>query len=128
MLFASILSLVLMADEPKTAIQAVSDANDALRNYGDGHTGNNADFIASLRATVLPVDLLSFKGQAMADFNLLTWTSLSEKNNSHYEIFKAAGNSDFQLLGSVSGAGDSNKAIDYSYKDYNVKISETTYY
>ena len=69
--------------------------------------------------TVLPVSLSRFTAKKVNNAVNLTWTTSSESNNSHFEILHSVNGIDFKVLGKVSGAGNSNKILNYLYTDYN---------
>ena len=72
-------------------------------------------------ATVLPVELTSFKGKAdEVNSNVsLTWTTDSETNSSHFVLEKSAEGSRFEPIGIVEsfGNGNSNTPQTYSFND-----------
>jgi hypothetical protein len=69
---------------------------------------------------VLPIELISFKGNITGEKNInLVWQTSSEKNNSHFIIYKSGDGINFSELGKVSGAGNSNIILDYNLHDLN---------
>lgn len=75
----------------------------------------------------LPVELLSFIGEAKEDYNLLSWTTASEINNSGFEIQRSGDGKDYNKLGFVTGAGNSSSTKEYSFKDSD-NINGVLYY
>ncbi len=68
---------------------------------------------------VLPVALNSFGGKKEGDRIRLNWSTASEKNNSHFEVYRSEGK-DFQRpIAIIPGAGDAQTASTYSYIDNN---------
>jgi hypothetical protein len=67
----------------------------------------------------LPVSLLSFTAARSANDIVLNWKTASETNNDHFTIERSPDNKTFETLGSVKGAGNSSKTIDYRYSDKN---------
>ena len=49
----------------------------------------------------VPVTLMSFEGFRRGEENTLLWTTASEINNSHFEIQRKVGSSDFETIGIV---------------------------
>lgn len=66
----------------------------------------------------LPVELISFTGQNKDEHNLLKWTTGSEINSDYFEIQKSENGFDFQTIGMAKGAGNSNREINYEFRDY----------
>jgi hypothetical protein len=70
--------------------------------------------------TILDVDLISFDVVDVNELAKLNWVVSSEKNNSHYIIEKSKnGYDDFELVGTIYGAGNSNAKKTYEFTDYN---------
>jgi len=66
------------------------------------------------------VELLSFNGEANKGYNLLSWTTASETNNSGFEIQRSANRDEFSSIGFVTGAGNSTSIKEYSFKDSDI--------
>lgn len=75
----------------------------------------------------LPVNLSNFKTECSDNQNIISWQTLSEKNNLGFEIEKSYNGEEFFKIGFVSGNGNSNTNIKYSYIDKNSTI-KTAYY
>ena len=67
---------------------------------------------------IVPIELLNFSGEVQQAGNLLKWTTLTEINNSHFNLMRSVDGTNFVKITTVQGAGNSNKAIDYSFMDY----------
>lgn len=63
----------------------------------------------------LPVELTSFESHCSEDELELTWQTISEYNNDHFEVQHAADGVTFETLALVSGAGHSIEEINYSF-------------
>lgn len=70
----------------------------------------------------LPIELADFKGynEAADGVNHLSWTTLSELNNSHFIIEKSSDGFNYAAVSSVQGAGTSNMPIVYELIDRSV--------
>lgn len=79
----------------------------AATSYGD----DNCIF----QPVVLPIELYSFNGEIINNESYLQWTTLSEYNFSHFELFHATDNSTFTKIGSVSAAGNSMESQNYRF-------------
>jgi len=68
--------------------------------------------------TVLPVELINFKGTLWDNGDIrLTWQTVSELNNDHFEIERSIDGDTFKYLGAVTGAGTSKSLLNYSFVD-----------
>lgn len=77
--------------------------------------------------TTTPVKLLSFTGKEVSNGVRLNWSTASEQNNSHYEIYRSVDGQHFTNLGSVKGNGTTNEILNYSFTDLS-PLSGTAYY
>ncbi|MFN3405643.1 MAG: glycosyl hydrolase [Cytophagaceae bacterium] len=90
-------------------------------NFTDGRSFNvPADTIITFKVCdeTLPVNLITFNGQANKNFNKLKWCSASEENFSHYEIEKSINGKDFYKLTAVNGKGGKVQN-EYVFDDFN---------
>ncbi len=67
----------------------------------------------NLTPVVLPVDLYSFTGEIQHNQSYLYWSTLSEYNFSHFVIYHATNKLDFNKIGKVNAAGNSQFKQDY---------------
>jgi len=77
--------------------------------------------------TTTPVKLLSFTGKEATNGVRLNWSTASEQNNSHYEVYRSADGQSFTKIGSVKGNGTTNEVLNYSFTDLS-PLSGTAYY
>ncbi|MFY0643605.1 MAG: T9SS type A sorting domain-containing protein [Bacteroidia bacterium] len=68
-------------------------------------------------APPVPVELLCFQANLVDGNALLTWQTASEINNDYFEILKSYNGLDFESIGRVTGAGNSNEVLEYSFID-----------
>jgi Glycosyl hydrolase catalytic core len=73
--------------------------------------------IVDTRSTIIPVELMDFKGQNTEGGNLLTWRTASEANNSHFDIERSDDGSRFEKIGTVKGFGTSQRIQHYEFMD-----------
>ncbi|MGB0888594.1 MAG: T9SS type A sorting domain-containing protein, partial [Vicingaceae bacterium] len=64
---------------------------------------------------VLPITLVSFNGSPYSEHNLLEWVTASEINNDYFILERSDNGIDFEEISNISGAGNSNKLINYSF-------------
>jgi hypothetical protein len=76
----------------------------------------------------LPVSFVSFDAKAVDNSKIqVTWTTASEKNNSHFVIERSYNAKNFEAIGQVEGRGDSEELISYAFMDAN-PLAGTNYY
>lgn len=76
---------------------------------------------------VLPVELLSFQLDQAKDYDLLTWSTASEKNNDYFSIEMSLDSENFKEIAKVNGASTTNIQQDYQYENYDI-IPDIVYY
>lgn len=72
-------------------------------------TGTNNNF---------PVELITFQAQQMSDHIRIIWETASELNNDFFTVERAIGESLFEQITTVKGAGNSEEVIAYEYLDH----------
>jgi hypothetical protein len=65
----------------------------------------------------LPVRFISTSVQKTGSTNLITWSTASENNNSHFEIERSDVDEQFRSIGTVRGRGNSSVVNSYSFTD-----------
>ena len=68
-------------------------------------------------ANPLPIDLASFDASLDGEYVNLKWSTFSEINNSFFEIERSLDGNRFEVIGTISGAGNSNETLHYSFLD-----------
>jgi PKD repeat protein len=77
------------------------------------------DFSITGPTTVpLPVELLSFEGEALERENRLRWITASETNNERFDIERSLDGKSFIRIGSIPGRGNANGLYQYDFSDY----------
>jgi hypothetical protein len=77
--------------------------------------------------TPLPVELLHFSATCDENYVLLSWSTQSELNNSHFEIEKSLNGIDWNIIETVTGNGTTSQLNNYLYRDYHPSNSITYY-
>ncbi len=80
-----------------------------------------------ITGTVLPVELIHFKGKKVENGNLLNWSTASEQNNQGFEIERSSNGQDWKIIDFIIGAGTTTEQQDYEYLDKSISTT-TTYY
>lgn len=75
----------------------------------------------------LPVELLSFTGYCDKQNIILQWSTATEINNDYFTIERSTNGTTWQIVGTVSGSGNSSSQLNYMLTDID-PIEETSYY
>lgn len=75
---------------------------------------------AVLTSAPLPVELLEFNANPVAEDVLLNWTTLSEINNDYFEVYRSFDAENFSPVGRMPGSGNSNSVKRYELLDASV--------
>lgn len=88
-------------------------------NTGGMHANQGVDasiYTLNFSTTLIPVELVSFKGEVSGKDVILSWQTRTEKNNFGFEVeAKDAGK--WQKIGFVKGTGTSASPVNYSFRD-----------
>ncbi len=107
--------------------------NDVLWTAGSGTLSGPACLPSTAPwcvGTVLPVELVSFTGDAKDGYVDLNWITATEVNSSHFEIERSVDATSFEKINTVNSLatnGNSNRALAYHAID-NSPIANTSYY
>lgn len=84
----------------------------------DGFEGDCCGYTIQVTSNItLPVELISFTGEATIMGNHLRWQTASEQNNSHFDIERSTDAATWELIGTQAGAGNSTTLITYEHRD-----------
>jgi len=81
----------------------------------------------ALSTNPLPIELTRFDAAIRDSLVILTWATATEKNNNFFLVEKTTDGNSFELVATVSGAGNSNQARHYSAVDHH-PYPGTSYY
>ncbi len=74
--------------------------------------------IAPCTTCALPIELEKFECDAAGEESVnLRWTTLSEKNSSHFEIERSSDGNEFVSVGRIKAAGKSETSVNYTFTD-----------
>lgn len=74
-----------------------------------------------------PVELLYFKGEPVADGNLLTWATATETDSEFFTLWRSNNGQDFTQIAKINAAGTTLSVQNYQYTD-KFKSCSPTYY
>ncbi len=85
-------------------------------------------------SSALPIELLYFDAELENETNvLLTWATVSEKDNDFFSIERSVNGISYETIGTVDGSGNSLSIIEYEYIDYSInsayyyRVKQTDY-
>lgn len=114
----------LIATDISTGDLAVFNAV-AIRQHTSGSSMiGNIDGIRvsnSWLNSALPVKLASFNAELKDEETVINWSTSSENNNKGFEIERSFYGNNFEKIGFVKGAGNSNNVNQYLLVDNNIK-------
>ncbi|QOJ28159.1 MAG: agmatine deiminase family protein [Ignavibacteriales bacterium] len=76
---------------------------------------------------LLPVELVSFTARESEGSVLLSWVTATELNNKGFEIERRADSGIWQVIGYISGSGNSSERREYTFSD-NTPLTGKSYY
>lgn len=79
-----------------------------------------------LPSVLLPVELTDFTASCEKNGNLVSWTTLSENNTSHFTIEKSYNGQDFEIIKTIPATGETDEETNYQFLDES--SSELVYY
>jgi hypothetical protein len=94
--------------------------------FGNQPTDNITDN-TTVSGGGLPVELLYFNNSVASDHVILNWATSSETNNDFFTIERSTDGVSYEVIATISGAGNSNSILTYHFSDEN-PITETSYY
>lgn len=80
-------------------------------------TGNNVSVILNTTNIPMPVELAAFTSNVNNNNNTLNWNTISEENNSGFEIERNSFGEGWKKVGFVNGNGTTNEVHSYSFSD-----------
>ena len=67
--------------------------------------------------TTVPVELSNFSANVLHQTVELSWTTITEKNNSGFEVQRKSGNQEWETQSFIAGRGTTTEPSHYSYED-----------
>lgn len=102
-----------------------------IQNFGTwglgGRTGNDVIVFGSSSDIVLPISLVKFTAEKLADKVKITWITATEFNNDKFLLEKSIDGKTFEHVAEISGAGTSKELNKYEVID-NEPYKGTSYY
>ncbi len=80
------------------------------------------DYVRVYQNVALPVELASFIAKEQNAVNILNWTTMSEQNNSHFEVERSTDGIEFEKIGEITGNENTNQPSFYQFIDPNPQL------
>jgi hypothetical protein len=97
-----------------------------LNDSGSDH-GLAIDDVSVTASSPLPISLVKFEAEKLAEKVKLTWVTATEINNEKFIIERASDGQDFTSIAEIKGAGNSKELNEYTFVDAN-PLKGTMYY
>ena len=101
---------------------ALMEAGDDIPNSTTALYGEEPE-----SGSFMVIELLSLTATERDEYNLIDWTTLSEKNNDYFTLERSSNGVDFRPITAMKGNGTSNIQRTYFYKDMN-PVRGVSYY
>lgn len=99
-----------------------------VANNGGGVTDTEEGVFDEETDIPLPVDLVAFTANYQGDVVYLNWTTSTELNNSHFEVYRKIDDGNWEVIGTVDGNGTSVVWNYYQFDDYLYYKPQVVYY
>ncbi|MDA3891697.1 MAG: T9SS type A sorting domain-containing protein [Salinivirgaceae bacterium] len=76
---------------------------------------------------LLPIELTYFQAYHNKNHVNITWQTATEENNDYFTVERSSDGTNYEIIGTVLGAGNSLTALNYSYTD-NKPVNGVSYY
>ncbi|GEM_PF-3050086 len=103
-------------------------ANDGNINNASCRVLSNEVFLKGPDEIPLPITLGTFTVTKQNTKALLKWTTLSEKENAYFEVYRSTNGVQFERVGTVAGSGTTGSTNNYQFTDDIEGISGIIYY
>lgn len=104
---------------PKPTLESIGIVEAKLTFNSPGFGYQTITILGGSGPSVLPVALLDFTAKNKAANVNLDWSTGSERNSSHYEIYKSTDLQNFEQIGRVASVGNTTQESNYEFIDTN---------
>lgn len=92
-----------------------------------GSTGDGYSMCVMSKLVILPIELCDFDAVLEVSSVRIIWKTMSEINNSYFEIERSKDLESWDVIAHVDGANNSNQLIQYEWTDENPNIGVVYY-
>ncbi len=93
------------------------DASNKTATFSVNFANGEYYTLGSTERAALPITLISFNASVLNDQVEITWSTAEEINNAFYTIERSKDGKEFEAIGFVEGAGDSQEILEYVFYD-----------
>ncbi len=76
----------------------------------------------------LPVEMISYEVVKEKNDVSIEWTTAQEVNNKGFELYRAFGNQDFEMIAQIDPKGDYSSVNEYNFVDQNINSNGDVFY
>lgn len=105
-------------------LTASSNVNVCRATTASGQADNDAKWGSAVVtpncascSAILPIELISFNAVLKKNLVLLTWITSSEINNDYFTVERSIDGINFEVIGTLNGAGNSTAILNYQLTD-----------
>lgn len=93
----------------------------------DGQAGDACTWDIVTTGVALPVEFVNLKATRLANFNQITWSTLSESNADYFEVQRSDDGKTFYPIENIPSSGNSQSELSYACNDRNLS-NDIVYY
>lgn len=112
------------------SINGISSSPNQFTVNTNGEVNGIDDYEYLIMANVsgLPVELISFDAEKFEGGVYVSWETATEINNEYFEVLASADGLNWEVIGTVAGAGNSTEVNGYYLMDYKIEGLDFKYY
>jgi hypothetical protein len=97
----------VVSDQVLFAVDASNIPTNCYYTVGTRNTGTSP----------LPIELVSFEASCISNRVRIDWETSTQYNNDYFSVERSSNGTDFEIIGTLKGAGTSNRKMNYSFTD-----------
>ncbi len=106
----------------------ISDGSTYTITVNDDDKGCSTSYTsAPVQCEKLPIELISYTGEAIAEGNLLKWVTATEINNDYFTLERSIDGINFEFLNEQAGAGTTSTPQAYEFLDKEAPMGVSYY-
>ncbi len=115
-----------LAHGQSQTVGPIEDAENYVVTANDSNGGSES-ISKAVNCSKLPIELISFKGEALEKGNIMKWLTATEINNEYFTLEGSVNGVDFNTLTILNGQGNTTSTSSYSYLDRSAAKGLTYY-
>ena len=120
-------NIAISSTTPPTVITNTIDCPNGLGTIEV--CANNPDIVCdeSMCELILPLELVSLKGEVQEDIIKINWETAFEFDNDHFKVQHSIDGRSFETVAEIASKGDTQELTSYDYEHLNPQIGENYY-